>query len=163
MLKTLNTRSVKPRKGGFGVSSDNRARHDSKYRLDRSKTSDNKIDDKVDDEIGKKDQKMSKSKKLFKFKKTVRSDFLTSRARLPFTKLRQAFVIALIFSYFNPERNIWVEIDRSGYAIGGVFGQLTSNDLGQWHPVAFFFKKMIPAETRYMTHDGELLAIVEAF
>ncbi len=29
--------------------------------------------------------------------------------------------------------------------------------------MAFFSRKMIPAETRYETHDGELLAIVEAF
>ena len=60
-----------------------------------------------------------------------------------------------------------------GYAIGGVLSQLasgtspdrvvTKTDLGQWHPVAFFSGKMIPAETRYETHDGELLAIVEAF
>ncbi len=27
----------------------------------------------------------------------------------------------------------------------------------------FFSKKMIPAETRYETHDNELLAIVEVF
>ena len=36
-------------------------------------------------------------------------------------------------------------------------------NLSQWHPVAFFSRKMIPAETRYETHNGELLAIVEAF
>ncbi len=35
--------------------------------------------------------------------------------------------------------------------------------LGQWHPVALFFRKMILAETRYETHDGKLLAIVETF
>lgn len=29
--------------------------------------------------------------------------------------------------------------------------------------MAFFLKKMIPAKTRYKTHDQELLAIVEAF
>ena len=29
--------------------------------------------------------------------------------------------------------------------------------------MAFFSYKMIPVETRYKTHDGELLAIVEAF
>ncbi len=37
------------------------------------------------------------------------------------------------------------------------------SEIGQWHPVAFFFQKMIPVETRYETHDQELLAIVEAF
>ena len=41
-------------------------------------------------------------------------------------------------------------------------GHLTS-DQGQWHLVAYFSRKMIPAEMRYKTHDGELLAIVEAF
>ncbi len=63
------------------------------------------------------------------------------------------------------------------YAIGGVLSQLNSDqrhsesdensskssDVGQWHPVAFFSRKMIPAETRYDTHDQELQAIVEAF
>ena len=29
--------------------------------------------------------------------------------------------------------------------------------------MAFFFRKMIPAETKAKTHDGELLAIVEVF
>ena len=39
----------------------------------------------------------------------------------------------------------------------------SKSEIGQWHPVAFFSQKMIPAETRYETHDQELLAIVEAF
>ena len=40
---------------------------------------------------------------------------------------------------------------------------VTKANLSQWYPVAFFSKKMILAETRYETHDGELLAIIEAF
>ena len=36
-------------------------------------------------------------------------------------------------------------------------------DLDQWNPIAFFSRKMIPANAWYETHDGELLAIVEAF
>ena len=65
----------------------------------------------------------------------------------------------------------------SGYAIGGVLSQLTSDqvtldskpnptkksDFGQWYPVAYFSKKMILAETQYKMHNAELLAIVEAF
>ena len=60
-----------------------------------------------------------------------------------------------------------------GYAIDGVLSQLasktspdgvvTKTNLGHWHPVAFFSRKMIPAETWYETYDGELLAIVEPF
>ena len=40
---------------------------------------------------------------------------------------------------------------------------LNKSDFGQWHLVAYFSRKMILAETRYETHDAELLAIVEAF
>ena len=104
-----------------------------------------------------------KVQNLFKSKKTVQLDFLTLGAKLAFAELRQAFVKAPILHYFDPERHIRIETDVSGYAIGGVLSQLTSDNLGQWHPVAFFLRKMIPAETRYKTHDGELLAIVEAF
>ena len=114
--------------------------------------------DKVEvDEVGKKARKTSKSQK------TVGSDFLTPRAKLAFTELRQAFLKAPILHHFDPERHIRIEMDASGYAIGGVLSQLTSDNLGRWHPVAFFSRKMISAETKYETHDGELLAIVEAF
>ncbi len=54
-------------------------------------------------------------------------------------------------------------MDISGYTIGEILSQLTSEDLGQWYPVAFFFQKMILVKTRYETHNGELLAIVKAF
>ena len=83
-----------------------------------------------DDEIGKKDRKTSKSKNLYQSKKTVRSDFFTLRARLAFIKLKQAFVKTSILNYFNPECHICIEIDISGYSIGGVFSRLTSDDLG---------------------------------
>ena len=89
--------------------------------------------------------------------------YLTPDAKQAFTQLRQAFTEAPILRHFDPECHIRIETDASGYAIGGVLSQLTSDNLGQWHPVAFYSRKMIPAETRYKTHDGELLAIVEAF
>ncbi len=89
--------------------------------------------------------------------------FLTPRARKSFTKLRQAFVKALILNYFDPKHHIIIEKDVSGYAIGEIFSQLTLDDLGQWYLVAFFSRKMIPAETWYETYDRELLTIVEAF
>ena len=134
-----------------------------------------------------KGQKMSKSRKSAKSGKNLSksgnspnfgatesgSSFLTPEARSAFNRLRLAFTEALILWHFNPECHIQIETDALGYAIGGVLSQLasgtspdgvvTKTDLGQWHPVAFFSRKMIPAETRYETHDGELLAIVEAF
>ena len=52
-------------------------------------------------------------------------------------------------------------MDVLGYAISDILSQLTLE--GQLHPVAFFSCKMILMETRYKIHNGELLAIVEAF
>ena len=98
--------------------------------------------------------------------------FLTSEAKEAFNRLRQAFTEAPILRHFDPECHIRIETDASGYAIGGVLSQLTPNQVTSddaigsnvdWHPVAYFSRKMIPAETRYETHNGELLAIDEAF
>ncbi len=103
--------------------------------------------------------------------------FLTPEARLTYTRLKLAFTEALILHHFDPERYIGLGTDASDYAIGGDLNQLTSDqrlsgsdenffkssDFSQWHLMAFFSRKMIPAEIRYETHDQELLAIVEAF
>ncbi len=56
--------------------------------------------------------------------------FLISEAKKAFNKLRQAFVEAPILNHFDPKHQIRIEIDASGYPIGGIFGKLTSDDLG---------------------------------
>ena len=89
--------------------------------------------------------------------------YLTSKARLAFTQLKKAFTKALILWHFDLECHIRIKTDASNYAIGGVLSQLTLDNLGQWHPVAFYLQKMILAKTWYKTHDGELLTIVGAF
>ena len=61
----------------------------------------------------------------------VRSDFLTPRAKLAFTELRQAFVKTLILYHFDPEYHIQIKTDASSYVIGGIFSQLTLDDSGQ--------------------------------
>ena len=148
---------TRPGKGGVGVDG-SRARRGGSKLDDKRKIDDNEVDGNEvrNDEVGTKVQKLSKSKK-------TELGFLPSGARKAFTKLKQAFIKALILHYFDLERHIWVEMDASGYAIGGVFSQLTSDDSSRWHPVAFFLRKMILAEIRYETHNSELLAIVEAF
>ena len=129
MLKTFEF-TTQPGKGIFWFGSDNKARWDGN-KLDGSELNRNEIDNakvdggEVDDEIGKKDQKTSK------FKKKLGSDLLILKAKVAFTKLRQAFVKAPILYHFDPKRHIWVETDVSGYAIGGVLSQLTLDDLGQ--------------------------------
>ena len=87
MLKTLSTNSVEPRKRIVGVDSDSRAR------CNRSKVIDNELEHElehefeIDDKVGKKDQNPSKSQNLSKSKK-IESGFLTSGARMAFSKLR---------------------------------------------------------------------------
>ena len=161
MLKTTRNTEFKiwPGKGKIRVSGDSRVGR-ARSKIDESEKDNVEVDgDEVEfDEVGKKVQKSSKSKK------TVRSlNFLTPGAKLAFTKLRQAFFKTLILYHFDPEYHIRIETDVSGYAIGGVLSQLTSDDLCQWHLVAFFSCKMILAETRYETHNGKLLAIVKTF
>ena len=165
MLKTSGSTepSTRPGEGVVGVGGDSRAGRDgiNGSGMDNVEVDGGEVEV---DEVGKKGRKTSKSKNSSKSKKAVGpSDFLTPGAKLAFTELRQAFLKAPILHHFDPERHIRIETDVSGYAIGGVLNQLTLDDLGRWHPVAFFSRKMISAETRYETHDGELLAIVEAF
>ena len=148
-----------PRKGGDGVGGSSRA-EPGRSEMNNVEVDGNEV--KVD-EVGKKARNSSKSKNLSKSKKMVGLDFLTPGAKLAFTELRQTFLKAPIFHHFNPERHIRIETDISDYANGGVLSQLALDDSGQWHPVAFFSRKMIPVETKYKTHDGELLAIIEAF
>lgn len=67
---------------------------------------------------------------MFKFKKTVRSlRFLTFRARLTFTKLKQAFVQVLILHHFDQEYHIQIKTDTLSCAISGLFNQLTLDNL----------------------------------
>ena len=83
--------------------------------------------------------KLDASKKLIKFKSqtknrylgnsndTKKPKFLISGDRKVFNHLRQAFTKASILWYFNPECHIWIETNTSGYTIGEVLNQLTSN------------------------------------
>lgn len=47
--------------------------------------------------------------------------------------------------------------DASGWAIGGNLQQLGTN--GIWQPVAFYSRKLTPAEVNYPVHDKEILAV----
>ena len=99
--------------------------------------------------------------------------FLTSDIRTAFYYLRLAFIKVLILWHFYLKYHIWIEIDVIDYAIDSVLSQLTSEtkpygiviktDLGQWHLVAFFLKKMILVKTWYETHNNKLFAIIKVF
>ena len=82
-------------------------------------------------------------------------------AERAFRQLLNAFTDVPILRHFDPVRKIRVETDASNFAIAGILSQ--PDDEGHWKPVAFWSRKMIPAERNYETHDQELLAIVAVF
>lgn len=91
----------------------------------------------------------------------IENSFLTAEARASFHLFKNAFTKAPILQHFNHSLPARVETNASGGAIGGILTQQDSE--GRWYPCAYYSRKMQPAERNYKTHDGELLAIVEAF
>ena len=81
-----------------------------------------------------------------------------------FRTLCEAFQKAPILSHHDPEKRSRMETDASQFAIAGILSQIGNVEVDpNWHPVAFYSRKLIAAERNYETHDQELLAIVEAF
>lgn len=70
---------------------------------------------------------------------------LTEDTRQAFQNLKKAFLEAPLLAHFNPEWKTRLETDASGYAVSGITSQLNPHD-GQWHPIAFWSRKMTPAE-----------------
>ena len=85
----------------------------------------------------------------------------TQECQKAFEELKIAFTTAPILKHFDPDAENIVETDASDERLGGVLSQYGSD--GLLHPVAFFSKKMIPAECNYEIYDKELLAIIRAF
>jgi hypothetical protein len=54
-----------------------------------------------------------------------------------------------------------IKTDASDYAIEAYFMQIGKD--GKLHPVAFYSKKIFPAEMNYNIYDKEFLAVVPAF
>lgn len=77
-----------------------------------------------------------------------------------FSQIKAAFQQAPLLRHFDPNLPLRLETDASGFAVAAILSQLFGSE---WHPIAFWSRKMIPAETRYEVHDQELLAVAEAF
>ena len=82
-------------------------------------------------------------------------------AQAAFQQLCKKFTEAPLLQHFNPSGKIRVETDASNFAVAGILSQ--PDEQGSWRPVAFWSRKMIPAEQNYEVHDQELLAVVAAF
>ena len=77
-----------------------------------------------------------------------------------FQKLRHTFMTAPFLRHYDPHGRLRLETDASNFAMGAILSQ--PDEEGHWRPVAFWSRKMIPAEQNYEVHDQELLAIVAA-
>ena len=73
-----------------------------------------------------------------------------------FNKLKGMLCEAPVLRHFTPGLPVVLHTDASLFAIGGWIGQVFG---GTVHLVAYWSKKLIPAETRYPMHDRELLAL----
>ena len=85
----------------------------------------------------------------------------TEACQEAFEALKQAFTRDPVLAFFVPGLETVVETDASDAVIAGILSQRHPD--GLWHPVAFFSKKMTPAECNYEIYDKELLAIIRAF
>lgn len=93
-------------------------------------------------------------------KKDARFNFDTT-CQQAFDRLKKAFTEAPILQHFDPDLPILVEADASDYVVAGVLSQ--SDIDGVIRPIAYFSKRMSPAEGNYEIYDKELLAIVRCF
>ena len=72
-----------------------------------------------------------------------------------FNAAKEALARATMLVHPSADRPTALTVDASGTAIGAVLEQ----DLGSWKPVAFFSRKLRPAEQKYSAFDRELLAM----
>ena len=75
-----------------------------------------------------------------------------------FFNLKNALCNTPVLQLFDSDLPVRVKTDCSDYAYGGVLSQLFAD--GLWHLVAFESKKLNPAQSRYATHERELLGLV---
>jgi hypothetical protein len=90
------------------------------------------------------------------------SKFLWSAAaQAAFEDLKSRLMSGPILHHFDHTKVCVIEPDASDYALGAVCSQYGED--GLLHPVAFYSRKLLPAEMNYQIYDKELLAIVCAF
>ena len=75
-----------------------------------------------------------------------------------FLEIKKIMVASPVLALPNLDKPFIVETDASNFAVSAVLLQVGDDNLE--HPVAFFSRKMLPAETNYPVHDKEMLAII---
>ncbi|KAK4700362.1 hypothetical protein P7C70_g5887, partial [Phenoliferia sp. Uapishka_3] len=85
---------------------------------------------------------------------------MTPNALEAFEALKIAFTTAPVLIHFQPGVQLVLEMDSSDFATAAVISQKVD---GVLHPIAFFSRKLQPAELNYEIHDKELLPIIESY
>ena len=84
-----------------------------------------------------------------------------SEAEKAFQNLKDRFTSTPTLRHFDPKKQLKLETDASDFGMSGILSQCFEE--GQWHPIAFWSRKMQDAERNWATYDQELGAIVECF
>ncbi|KAK1785170.1 hypothetical protein P4O66_018584, partial [Electrophorus voltai] len=85
-----------------------------------------------------------------------------SGAEKSFTELKVTFSTAPVLQQLDPEKPFVVEVDASDVGIGAVLSE-HKGEAGQLKPIAYFSKKLSPAERNCHVGDYKLLAMKLAF
>ena len=95
-------------------------------------------------------------------KETMKKHFAwTDECEKVFQELKNCVCKVPILCHFDPSKQCFVETNSSDYINAGMLSQL--DDEGVLHLVAYFFRKMAPAECNYEIYDKELLVIIRCF
>ena len=78
------------------------------------------------------------------------------RAITAFTAIKEALARATLLAHPKPHAPTRIMTDASDRAVGAILQQQIEDS---WQPIAFFSRKLLPAETRYSAFDRELLAV----
>nr|VZI45352.1 unnamed protein product [Spirometra erinaceieuropaei] len=81
---------------------------------------------------------------------------LTGEAPTAFERIKNSLADATLLTHPDLEAQLSLMVDASTVAVGAVLQQHLADST---QPLAFFSKKLLPAETRYSTFGRELLAI----
>lgn len=76
-----------------------------------------------------------------------------------FEAAKTALSSAVMLHHFDPAAPLSMAVDASDIAVGAVLQQYVDNG---WKPLAFFSRRLLPAESNYSTFGRELLAIYSA-
>lgn len=82
-----------------------------------------------------------------------------------FARIKAEFGKAPLLRHFDIRWPRRMETDASGFGISVIMSQKFPAEKGrhEWHPVAFWSRKLKGPEVRWETHDQELCAIVDGF